>query len=94
MLPLLRTPSGDIKLVLGSWDGTSPSLQTKVLTRKIDWNTSVSLGNIGEDGLAAYHYPGDSGRAGSFWEWIKLPLGLKMVEERNATVRTIHFELK
>jgi len=82
------------QLVLGSWDGVSKTLCNKRLTRKIDWNTSLSIGNIGADGLIAYHYPGSFRAADTVWEWVFLPWRYKLMKNGDAKVRTVYFKLK
>lgn len=70
------------QLLLAGWDGKSPSLERRVLSTQIDWNTSISLANIGNNALIAYHYPGEYPR----WPFYTNP--------RNAKIRTIPFKLK
>lgn len=46
------------RLILATWDGVAPEVRQKTLTSQIDWNTSLSLAKIGDQGLIAYHHPG------------------------------------
>ncbi len=70
------------RLVLADWDGVAPTCLRKTLTTRIDWNTSLSLANVGENALIAYHYPG----AYPTWSFSMNPL--------KASIKTVSFKLK
>ena len=66
------------ELVLNKWDGKESRAEETVLTRDIDWNTSVSMANRGTDLLIAYHQLG---------KISAMPLSYQQVEDEASPFR-------